>query len=228
MHLGWRLWFLNLPAIAAKTLQNFITHPVLGGVYKNAKMQLARMFTPILRAKWSHKQIDHHITQLFADPAVRRHSSCKKGCSACCHSQVSISADEAKMLAQKVVRGEVKIDLVRLAMQAQAGNEATKWYQISFKERACVFLDGKGECTVYSDRPGVCRTNYAVTAAELCSTEDGIEKPMRLLNTQAADMVLAAAFQASKGGGALPAMLWEEVEKASDTKRSKKNKSPSL
>lgn len=214
---------LNLPVIAARTLQSFSAHPVLGPLYKNARKHLSRVFSPIVRAKWAHQQIDQHIQTLFKDPVVAKYSACKKGCSACCHSQVSMNADEAELLALKVVRGEVSIDVERLVRQAEAGNDAKEWYQLKYAERGCVFLNSEGECSVYADRPGVCRTNYAVSTSEFCSTEDGIEKPIRLLNTQAADMIIAASFQASKSGGALPVMLWNAITRLSEKKKTPKS-----
>lgn len=177
------------------------------------------------RARFAHQEIDRQIEVLFQDPAVARHSSCKRGCSACCHSQVSINQDEAELLALKVLRGEITIDIARLAKQKDAGDAAAKWYQIAYKERGCVFLDDDGACQIYANRPGVCRTNYAVSAPELCSTEDGVEKPHRLLTTQAADMVLAASFIAAKAGGAMPRMLWDAIAKLEKQRAPKK---PSL
>lgn len=217
---------MNLPVIAARTLQNFRAHPVLGKVYQNARRHLGRLFSPVARAKWTHQQIDREISLLFKDPIVAKHSSCKKGCSACCHSQVSVSGDEAEMLALKIIRGEVDIDLEKLARQEEASKNVSEWYQIPYNDRKCVFLNEQGECSVYHDRPGVCRTNYTVSPAEFCSTEDGIEKPQRLLNTQAADMYLAAAFQISKSGGALPHMLWHALVRLNS--KSRKHKSPNL
>lgn len=199
---------------------------MLGEVYRSARKHLSRVFSPIARAKWAHHQIDYHITQLFKDPVVAKYSACKKGCSACCHSQVSASDDEAQLLAHKIVRGEVSIDIDRLMTQADAGNDASAWYKLSYQQRGCIFLDSNGGCSVYEDRPAVCRTNFAISTAEFCSTEDGIEKPIRLLNTQAADMIIAASFQASKSGGALPVMLWNALQSIS--LKNTKSKSPRL
>ncbi len=205
-----------------KTLQQFQNHPILGSLYRSTRKNLSKIFTPVARARWAHRQIDEHIATLFKDPAVSRHSSCKKGCHACCHSQVSVNKDEIEILAHKVLRQEVVIDLDRLARQKEAGDDAAQWYKIDYHTRGCVFLDESGACRVYADRPGVCRTNYAVSAPELCATDNGIELPQRLLNTHAADMVLAGAFHASGEGGALPRMLWQAIERLQNKKKSKK------
>lgn len=183
---------------------------------------MAKIFNSIARAKWVHYQIDQHIEQLFKDPVISKHTSCKKSCQACCHSQVSISNDEAELLLKKIVDGVVKIDIDKLAVQKSAGNSAKDWYQIDYKTRACVFLDQAGLCSVYADRPSVCRTNYVVSDPSQCSTENGNLLSQSLLNTYAADMVLSAGYIASKGGGALPRMIWDALIRHSKKKSYRK------
>ena len=43
------------------------------------------------------------------------------------------------------------------------------------QDRKCVFLNDQNECTIYDDRPSVCRTNTVLSDPAACSTEDGKE-----------------------------------------------------
>ncbi len=215
---------MNLPAIAANTLQQFRNHPVYKFIFDSNLANLKQIYSPIARAKHVHKEIEKHLAENLSDPIVAKHVSCKQGCTACCHTQVSVSHDEAFLLFNLIKSKKVKVDIDKLALQSQSGNNASDWYKLDYKDRGCIFLDQQGSCTVYKDRPGVCRTNYSVSDPSLCSTEDGVEKPHRLLNTHPANMVLNAGYFAAKGGGALPKMLWELLCKKSDNKsRSKEN-----
>jgi uncharacterized protein len=148
---------------------------------------------------------------LFEDEIVQENVKCGKGCSFCCHTQVSVTRDEAELLAQRIIDG-IDIDLERLYRQSKAENSSGEWYKMDHKTRACVFLGPEGECTVYEDRPSVCRTNNVVSDPANCSTEDGKEKSVRLLNTYASDMIIMAHFSNSKENGALPQMLFRSLD----------------
>ncbi len=60
---------------------------------------------------------------------------------------------------------------------------------------------------VYNDRPSVCRTNNVLSEALSCSTHDGTEKPIRILNTFEADMLVMSSFINSHNSGAMPNLL---------------------
>ena len=139
---------------------------------------------------------------------VQKHLSCQKGCSACCHTQVSATQEEALLLTEHIQNG-LEIDKERLYVQQKAGTSAKDWFQLDYQDRACIFLSDGGECRVYEDRPSVCRTNFVISNPALCDTSDGKEKPIRLLSTLKSDMVIYAAFKESKKSGTLPALLWE-------------------
>ena len=61
--------------------------------------------------------VDLEVKELFKDEAVTKNVSCKESCSACCHTQVSITSDEANLLVDEIVNGK-KIDLRRLRLLA--------------------------------------------------------------------------------------------------------------
>ncbi len=147
---------------------------------------------------------------------VKENVSCKSGCSACCHTQVSITSDEASLLVKQIVSG-AEVDLRRLRLLADTGNNAEEFYKLSYEDRACPFLGAGDTCTVYENRPSVCRTNHVVSEPVLCETRDGQEQAVRLLNTHRADMIMMAFFKNSKENGALPKMLWKALKRLEKT-----------
>ena len=187
--------------------------------------KLKKISSPIKRARYLHKEVNKKLSLLFKEEAVQKHLSCRKGCSACCNTQVSVSDDEAALLA-KLVESGLKIDLNKLKIQAQNSSNASSWYSQPYEQRGCVFLDENKECTVYNDRPSVCRTNHVVGDPKDCSTEDGIVKPVQLLNTFEADMAIMAGFGSCSKNGALPKMLFDllnEKNNVNDTMSPLKN-----
>lgn len=177
---------------------------------------MSKSTNPISRANLIHKNVDKFNNEVLKDPIVQKHLSCKKGCTACCHSQVSVTQEETSLLAELIKEG-IEVDLNRLFIQKSAGNSAKDWFQLAFNDRKCVFLNDSGECKIYENRPAVCRTNFVISDPTLCDTSDGVEKPIRLLNTFKSDMVIYAAFSETPKAGALPLMLWEELEKMGRT-----------
>lgn len=149
---------------------------------------------------------------------------CTKGCSACCHTQVSINSDEAHLLAARILEDGIRIDLARLELQASVKNDSLKWFQLNFASRACIFLNEQGACRVYSDRPAVCRTNNVISSPIQCDTSNGAEHSIRLLKTDFADMATIAAYNASEEGGALAYLLAKTLLKIDNKKLSKSSK----
>ena len=81
--------------------------------------------------------------------------ACKRGCSACCHMNVSLTKAEAERLARASGRKAARVQSEpRHAPDAFAG-------------KPCPFLDAKGACSVYADRPLSCRkhASFFETAA---------------------------------------------------------------
>ncbi|MFO0758960.1 MAG: YkgJ family cysteine cluster protein [Byssovorax sp.] len=126
-----------------------------------------------------------------------KHVSCKAGCGACCRQLVPISAVEAKSLADLVasmpparraelrrrfhdaVRKMEKADLLdpkakkgRYALRSNAAPGESGFENVSKRYFAaqipCPFLEAES-CSIYADRPLVCREYNAVTPAEWCN-----------------------------------------------------------
>ncbi|MBT7608793.1 MAG: YkgJ family cysteine cluster protein [Bacteriovoracaceae bacterium] len=201
----------NFPEIAYLTFVKLKHDFNFAKITKAIVKRLKKHRDPAKRARLVFKEVDLHLKNQFKDESVNKLVTCKAGCEACCHTQVSVTKDEADLLSQKIVEG-LEIDLEKLSVQSKVKNSSEEWYKLSYEERGCLFLDGDGYCTVYEDRPAVCRTNYVVSSAINCNTEDGVSKTVRLLNTHSADMAIVGAFQSSKENGALPYMLFKSID----------------
>lgn len=179
---------------------------------------LRKITKPTDRAELVHKEVDNFNLEVFSHPLVKQFSPCKMGCDGCCHTQVSVTDDEAALLVLKINEG-VNFSQERLALQMVAENNSEAYYQISYSDRRCIFLDEQGACNVYEHRPSVCRTNAVLGEATQCDTSVSI-KPTRLIKTPKSDMVIYASFLFSKTSGTLPFM----ISKALKEKKEKDSK----
>lgn len=204
---------MGIPEIAYRSFLRLKTDPRIVKIVKKVILSLRKMKDPIARARYIHSEVDSYLDSLFKNnPMVKPNLSCKKGCTYCCHTQVSVTSDEASLLAKIVESKQVEIDRTRLYQQAQAGANYNYWMQIPYEQRKCVFIGKDGGCSIYEDRPSVCRTNYALSPAEDCDTSDGTTKQMRLLKTEIADVVVATAYTESEENGTLPFMLDKKLK----------------
>ncbi|MCY4523559.1 MAG: YkgJ family cysteine cluster protein, partial [Halobacteriovoraceae bacterium] len=151
------------PAVAGQTYLHYKNDQALFKITKNLIKKLKKIKNKINRVRYAHIVINKYLEELFKDPIVDKYVACKKGCSFCCHTQVSITEDEALLYVDKIMKEEIKIDLHRLHIQSQAGNDASKWYEIPYEVRKCVFLGNENQCLIYEDRPMVCRSNNVLS-----------------------------------------------------------------
>lgn len=201
---------MNVPAVAKKSFEQLKLIPEFNLIVKTVLESLSKFSSPLKRAKHLHKLVDEYNQEVFSHPLVNQLSPCKQGCSACCHTQVSVTEDEAILLLDCVEKG-VAIDQERLKLQVNAGNDTGKYFQMSYDLRKCLFLSDEGTCKVYQNRPSVCRTNAVLGDASQCDTRVSL-KPTRLVLTQKADMVIFASFLHSASSGSLPFMLHKVIQ----------------
>lgn len=204
-----------VPAIALKTFQELKDHAKYRSLVDSLISLIQNLPSALERARTVHHILDEVNKPVFADPLVQKFSPCKLGCTGCCHTQVSVTEDEGKLLAEKVKNGTVQIDLDSLRRQMKAGNDSKEFFAIPYEQRRCVFLNDSGGCSVYHDRPSVCRTNAVLGNSDQCDTQNGPQS-QRLVKTTQGDLVIYAAFMQSKNNGALPYILARELELLDD------------
>lgn len=198
---------MNVPAIAQRTFEESRNNPDLIAIVNLTLEALQKLQTPEDRVKFLHTAINDVNLSVFNHPLVKQFSPCAKGCSGCCHTQVSVTMDEAIVLATKVEEG-LAIDFDRVKLQRETKNDADEFFKLKYADRKCIFLDENGACRVYEDRPSVCRTNAVLGTADQCDTS--VErKPLRLVKTSQADMIIYAQFLYSNNNGSLHNLIGE-------------------
>lgn len=200
---------MNVPAVAQRTFEESRDNPELIGIVNLTLEALQKLSTPDQRTELVHSLIDEFNSEVFSHPLVQKFSPCKKGCDGCCHTQVSVTEDEAIVLA-KHIAGGLPIALDRLSAQMETKNNSEEFFKLKYADRKCIFLDGEGACRVYEDRPSVCRTNSVLGSPEQCDTSVEL-KPVRLVKTPHSDMIIYAQFLFSNKNGSLPNMVGELV-----------------
>ncbi|EQC50164.1 flagellin N-methylase [Bacteriovorax sp. BSW11_IV] len=115
-------------------------------------------------------------------------------------------------MASIIIEGH-DIDLKRLYIQSEAQNDDVKWFKTPYDIRRCVFLNNKNECSIYENRPAVCRTNMVMSDPSDCATMDGKQRPIRLINTDKANMAIMAGYTVARTGGTLPYLLWKTLHR---------------
>ena len=196
---------MNVPAIAKKSYDEHRHEAAHQEILSLVSEGFKKLTDPIHRAKFLHKVVDSLNEEIFSHPLVQQYSPCKMGCTACCHTQVSVTEEEAKLLVLKINEG-VSINENMLKLQMQAKNDSGAFYHIRYDQRRCIFLDEEGSCKVYDDRPSVCRTNAVLGSASQCDTSVSL-KETRLVKTTKADVAIYSAFKESKSSGTLPYMI---------------------
>lgn len=200
---------MNVPAIAKKTFEELKEQSEFVKIVHHVVDRLKSFTNRYQRAQFVHELVDEYNKEVFAHPLVMQFSPCKRGCSACCHTQVSVTDDEAELLVKRIKSG-VSVDMDRLKLQMQAKDDSEAYYKISFQDRRCIFLDENGGCTVYEDRPSVCRTNAVIGESNQCDTSLKVQ-PTRLIKTPKSDMVIYGSFFYAKESGTLPHMVGKSL-----------------
>lgn len=208
---------MNVPAIAKSTFELLKNQAEFLKITETMIINLKKIKNCLERARFVHNVVDEYNQKVFSHPILKKLVPCKSGCTGCCYTQVSVTEDEAELLAHNINNG-VEINYKLLEHQAKVGNDSAAFFDIEYKERRCVFLDDHGACKVYKDRPSVCRTNAVVGDASQCDTNSNFGTgTLRLVKTQEADMAIVGAFALARESGTLPLML-SKVLKAKHAK----------
>jgi hypothetical protein len=90
---------MNVPAVANRTFNALSRDLAYLEIVERIVADLAAVADAADRARPVQEEIDRHNAEIFAHPLVREHSPCRAGCSSCCHTQLSVTGDEAELLA---------------------------------------------------------------------------------------------------------------------------------
>lgn len=206
---------MNFPAIAKQTYEKLRSQPAFSYITQFIIDHLKKISSPLERARFVHHVVDDYNREILTHPLVLKFLPCKIGCTGCCHTQVGITEDEAELLVSRINEG-VQIDHILLQNQMKAGNNLESFYELSYKNRRCIFLGVDNSCQVYNDRPSVCRTNAVLGEAEQCYPHVGAGEPqtLRLLKTEQADMAIMGSFFMAKESGTIAHMVGQILLKS--------------
>jgi len=97
--------------------------------------------------------------------------ACREGCAYCCHNRVVAPPHEVLTLAERIERlpeAERAAVMDRVARNAERV-EAMQGAEAFSTPMRCALLDEKNACSVYEDRPSVCRRYHSLSLAD-CET----------------------------------------------------------
>lgn len=141
------------------------------------------------RAKKLQELVDAEITQ-----ESEIEVSCQKGCSACCHMEVEITSYEAEILKTLVQDGH-SIDRDRLQKQSERNLQDPSWKEgIRNAVNRCVFLNNEGACSIYENRPVMCRRHSVTSPPKNCET---LDKTIVIRYFPKVDLLISAANEDS-------------------------------
>lgn len=155
-------------------------------------------------AAGQHDCVDEHLARMLAKHPKAKDISCRAGCSHCCYQAVHITDQEAELL-QLVMKNEGKSFDVAKA-QRQAAVDPSRWFTQPAEDRGCVLLGDDGRCTVYEDRPLVCRKYFVTSPPEDCDTFRDLMHRVSFITDLRTEVITAAAHVATEGD-TLPRML---------------------
>ena len=116
------------------------------------------------RARKLHSLVEEEIEREKKIPV-----SCAKGCSACCHMEVEVTNFETEILLQRA--SERNLDLERLQIQGNRSLQDAAWKEGKRNQtNRCVFLGPDEACSIYADRPVMCRRHSVTSPALNCET----------------------------------------------------------
>lgn len=159
--------------LTTKKLQQKLTEPDTPFEYQviaqkliidySRQFKLSRVFKgPLKSVAETNKLIDQLVAE--AEPEDRQEFKCRKGCSFCCHMNVTISKDEADNIGAYCKKNNIPINKKHLKRQLLVNEEELNFSPFS----ACVFLENN-QCKIYEARPYACRNHHVYSEPEKCN-----------------------------------------------------------
>lgn len=128
--------------------------------------------------------------------------TCRKGCSFCCHINVTLFEWEAEYISQYCRHNNIAISQNYLKKQLSVHAQKISYTEFS----ACVFLKDN-ICSIYSARPVACRMHMVMTEPQLCDTKQvGVQRVGYAISTRGGFLQSILAMAAGKYGR-MPRML---------------------
>lgn len=134
-------------------------------------------------------------------------SACKRGCGSCCHIGVTVSKAEAEVIGRGIGRKVAKPPPERVMNTAdllddpdarermKRMHKQQQWMRDAYHGVACTFLNRHGSCTIYENRPLICRWQVNLdTDPLLCELVPQDVAPIRVPYLDMTNMHTVYAF----------------------------------
>jgi Fe-S-cluster containining protein len=145
------------------------------------------------RARWVHDLAEEAMARFREHrPELVAQVRCGRGCAHCCHLWVGVTRDEAALLAERVEAGTARPDPGRMEVQRH-WDTPMAFLGRPASETACVFLGPDSACTVYEDRPSICRALLVTSDPEGCRAGGEESRTTSIMNPPL-DLLLSAAL----------------------------------
>lgn len=140
----------------------------------------------------AYKVARNQVDGILIQSKLFEHATCSFGCSFCCHDTIYMSADEGDYIKEVVTKKGVIPNAERIVKQ-KSFNEL-KW-----ADKACPLLQDEDEnghrlCSIYEERPLICRTHNSSEDPQKCNKEDDPDRVIRELKIVALDGVILTSF----------------------------------
>lgn len=172
---------------------------------------------PMEQAQWINRRVSSEMltTEKENEKVYKEKTSCKRGCSACCYINVSISEGEAELLARVAVRERVPVNSRRFVAQLRNHNEHGERSEDMFKlphpDRACIFLQPSGVCGIYAARPARCRTFSVTSDPKYCDTSENFYSQVKQNISYRAELIMSARTMVNPRFGSMATMFMEAI-----------------
>jgi len=123
--------------------------------------------------------------------------SCTGKCSFCCHSRILVSYDEGIHIRTHIKEKGIVVDQDRLKVQKQSKD--MHFRDISWQDKACSLLsdpdeNGDRQCTIYDERPIICRTHNSTEDPANCDRSEDEAKSVGEVRIIMADALMSASI----------------------------------
>jgi len=146
----------------------------------------------ISRAKVIHEIVDRFMEGDRED-GIKDGVQCFKGCSACCYYSMSVTHDEFELLMQH----KDKMNVAQLKLQTKYDKDPQHWSALPREITRCTFLKNN-LCSIYQDRPNVCRVMQVTSNPKHCMSGPGDYKwahhVVKRINLEAEIVVTASMW----------------------------------
>lgn len=122
---------------------------------------------------YARKKVD----EILDRSGIFEKAACNSGCSHCCHSTIYVSKLEGDYIKKVVTENNITPSKTRIERQRSSGF-------LAWEDQACPLLlekdvNGLRKCSIYEDRPIVCRTHNSVENSMFCNKDVFINRPVR-------------------------------------------------